>query len=71
MVVLDLVGSVIGYSPRIVMYKRRKEASSSVTSIGTEENLLRVLLVRDEALIYMSQPQRPELQVQRELVIDE
>ena len=32
----------VGYSPRIGIHKMRMEASSSATSIGTEENSLRV-----------------------------
>ena len=51
------------------MHKWRNGTSSSATSIGTEENLLRVLRVRNRALIYMrgsQHAQSVELQVQRD-----
>ena len=38
-----------------MVHKSRKGASSSVTSIGTEENSLRVPKVQSRALIYMAQ----------------
>ena len=43
----------IGYSPRIVMSQDEEWASSSATSIGTEENSLGVPKASDRALIYM------------------
>ena len=52
----------------------RKWASSSVTSIGTEENSLRVPKAQNRALIYMSvekHSQRDMIQVQRGRVIAE
>ena len=42
----------IGYFPRIGVHKIRKFASLSATSIGTEENSLRVPKAQSRALIY-------------------
>ena len=47
----------------------KEGTSSSVTSIGTEENLLEVPMAQDRALIYMrigKHDQREILQVQRD-----
>ena len=51
------------------MHKIKKMASSSATSIGTEENSLGVPKVQGRALIYMRRnkhSQRDEIQVQRD-----
>ena len=53
----------IGYSPRIVMSQDEEWASSSATSIGTEENSLGVPRARSRVLIYME----IDKQSQREL----
>ena len=51
------------------MHKQRKEASSSATSIGTEENSLGVPKAQSRALIYRRRDkhsQRDIIQVQRD-----
>ena len=56
------------------MHKIRKWASSSATSIGTEENSLGVPMARSGALIYIrveKHSQRDRLQVQRKHVTAE
>jgi hypothetical protein len=67
-VVRDLGKFGVGYSPRIVVAQDEEWTSSSATSIGTEENSLRVPKAQDEALIYMGvvkHGQHKRVQVQR------
>ena len=61
---------MIGYSPWIVVHKKRNGASLSATSIGTEENSLGVPKAQSGALIYMKavkHRQHIEIQVQRDM----
>ena len=63
-----LRGFGIGYSPRIGISQDEEWASSSATSIGTEENSLGVPKAQSRALIYMraaKHNQRSGIQVQR------